>query len=137
MNKILIVDDTTSWIVFHKSLIQELYGDFFDITTAKSAMEAIDIIRRNDKIPFDVIITDLQMEDAFDGQLAGEWLTEQIKLLNFCSRTKIIMISAVYNIEMIAKRQNVECISKNMLLNNKLLMKFMFEKLMPSLNNLK
>ena len=137
MNKILIVDDSASWIVFHEHLIRELYGKFFDISVANSAMSAIEIIRKSEKIPFDLIITDLQMEDAFDGMFAGEWLVEQIKLLKYCSRTKIIMISAVYNIEMIAKRQNVECISKNMLISNKLLLKFMFEKLMPSLVNLK
>lgn len=133
MYRILITDDTRSWLFFHMGVIRELYGDVFEITTARCAMEALEIVKNNEKSPFDIIITDLQMEDAFDGELAGEWLVEQIKLIKEYSKTKIIMVSAMYNIEMIAKRQNVDYISKNMLVRNKLLMKYMFEKLIPDL----
>lgn len=136
MNKILIVDDTKSWLMFHKETITGLYGKYFDITTANSACEAVDKIRHNISDPFNIIITDLQMETDYEPKLAGEWLIEQVQSIKEYSSSKIIIISAMYNIEFIAKQYNVECLSKNLLIRNQLLMKFMFSKLMPSLNNL-
>lgn len=135
--KILIVDDTRSWLVFHRELINQLYGDLFEITTASSAQEAIDIVRHNVQNPFDLIITDMQMEDAYGSKLAGEWLVEHIKSIPEYNNTPIVVISAMYNIQHIADRLGVECISKTLLIHNKLLLKFMFEKLMPFLGNIK
>lgn len=134
--KILIVDDTKSWLVFHTELITQLYGDLFEITTADSAAEAIDIIRHNTDNPFCMVLTDLQMEMSYEPKLAGEWLVEHIKAIPEYSKTQIVVISAMYNIEHIALNLGVECISKTLLIHNKLLMKFMFEKLMPFLNKI-
>lgn len=83
--------------------------------------------------PFDVILTDLQMEFDYEPKLAGEWLVENIKNIYTYKSTHIIIISGMYNIEHIAKQLNVECISKAILIRNHNLMKFMFEKLMPYL----
>ena len=134
MNRILIVDDTKSWLLFHKEVITDLYKDYFVISFAEDAKKALDIIKHNILNPFDIIITDLQMETDFEPKLAGEWLIEQIKSIKEYNNSKIVIISAMYNIEMIAKKYNVECLSKNLLIRNKLLLKFMFEKIMPFLN---
>ena len=61
-NKILIVDDSSAWIEFHTKLIKDLYGKLFDITTASSASEALNIIKKNSDFPFALIISDMQME---------------------------------------------------------------------------
>ena len=134
--KILITDDTSSWLLFHKELIEELYGNLFEVTTASSAFEALDIIKHNTEDPFVLIITDLQMETAHEPKLAGEWLIENIREIKEYKSVNIVIISAVYNIEQIAKSYDVECISKRLLIRNKLLMKFMFEKLMPFLDKI-
>ena len=134
--RILIVDDTKAWRMFHIDLIKQLYGDTFEITVASSAAEALNMIKHNTRNPFYIILTDLQMESDYEPKLAGEWLVEQIKQIREYSFSKIIIVSAMYNIEYIAKKLEVECISKNILIGNKLLMKFMFEKLMPFLKNL-
>lgn len=134
--RILIVDDTKSWLLFHKDVIQQLYGDLFEITFANSANEALSIVRHNTVNPFALILTDLQMEMDYEPKLAGEWLIDNIKNIYEYSSVPIVIISAMYNIEHIARGLNVECISKNLLINNKLLMKFMFEKLMPFLNKI-
>ena len=134
--KILIVDDTKSWLVFHKEVIHQLYDDMFEITMVDSASEAIDIVRHNIDSPFCLIISDLQMEMSYEPKLAGEWLVEQVKNIPTYSRTPIVLISAMYNIEHIAQTLGVECISKTLLIHNKLLMKFMFEKLMPFLTKI-
>ena len=136
MNRILIVDDTKSWILFHTETIKQLYGDIFDITVAESATQAIDIVKHNIDNPFDLIITDLQMETDFEPLNAGEWLIEQVNSFSSYKNTQIVIISAMYNIEMIARKYNVECLSKTLLIRNKLLLKFMFEKLMPFLTQM-
>ena len=134
--KILIVDDTKAWLFFHKEVIRQLYGNTFNVTYALSAAEALNLVRKNIDEPYDIIITDLQMESTYEPKLAGEWLVENIKNINEYSACKIIIVSAMYNIEHIAKNMQVECISKQLLIRNKLLMKFMFEKLMPYLDKL-
>ena len=134
--KILIVDDTKSWLMFHKELINQLYNETFELTFANSANEALSIIKHNTDNPFSIIITDLQMETDYEPETAGEWLIDRIKKIREYSSTKIIIVSAMYNIEHIAKKLEVECISKTILIRNKLLMKFMFEKIMPSLKNI-
>ena len=136
-NKILIVDDTKSWISFHISIIEQLYGKIFEITAASSAFEAFNIIKSNKSVPFTLIITDLQMELNYEPLMAGEWLIQNIKTLHEYSSSNIVIISSMYNIEYIAKKYNVDCISKSMLVSNKLLMKYMLEKLMPFLDKIK
>lgn len=131
--KILIVDDTRSWQIFHKDLIQQLYGDMFEFHYASSAREGYQLVLQNADSPFDIILTDLQMEFDYEPKLAGEWLVENIKNIYSYSSTHIVIISGMYNIETIAKQLNVECISKSILVRNHNLMKFMFEKLMPYL----
>ena len=123
-------------LYFHKEVIHQLYDDMFEITMVDSASEAIDIVRHNIDSPFCLIISDLQMEMSYEPKLAGEWLVEQVKNIPTYSRTPIVLISAMYNIEHIAQTLGVECISKTLLIHNKLLMKFMFEKLMPFLTKI-
>ncbi len=134
MNKrILIADDTKVWLYLYIEIIKQLYKDTFEIQPADSASDALNIILKNKINPFGIIITDLQMENDYEPMTAGEWLIENIKRLDEYSEAKIIIISSMYNIENIAEKYNVECISKQKLINNRLLMKYMFEKLMPHL----
>ncbi len=134
-NRILIVDDSESWLMFHKTLIEELYGDLFELTLARSAEEAYNIVRQNINNPFNLIITDMQMEMMYETE-AGEWLIQRVKELSKYYACKIVIISGMYNIQAIADKYNVDCISKNILIHNKLLLKFLFEKLMPFLTKI-
>ena len=133
--KILIVDDSRSWQIFHKDLIHQLYGDMFEFYFASSATEGYQLVLLHQDSPFDVILTDLQMEFDYEPKLAGEWLVENIKNIYSYKSTHVVMISGMYNIEHIAKQLNVECISKSILVRNHNLMKFMFEKIMPYLTH--
>ena len=55
MNKILIADDTKSWLVFHEATIRNIFGNYFEITTAGCAKEALNIAKRNAANPFGII----------------------------------------------------------------------------------
>lgn len=111
MKNVLIVDDVKSWREFNSQVIKDLYGEDVTITTAASASDAYDILLTNKD--FDVIITDLQMENNYSPKHAGEWLVEQIKTFDKYKKTKIIMISASYNLRQIARNLDIECIPKS------------------------
>lgn len=112
MIRVLVADDSTGWRNFHQKMLSEI-SDEFEITICEWAKDAYEIIFQNIKTPFDLIITDLQMEGDFSPQYAGEWLVERIKELSSYNNTPIIMISATFNIKNIAENYGVECLPKS------------------------
>ena len=118
MKKILIADDVAGWIRFHKNNIEYLNIADIKIDTADSAYSALAKVEVNIDTPYDVIFTDMQMESNFLPKLAGEWLIEQIQTFEEYKNTKIVIISASPNIEQIAKKYDVEYISKFVIRNS-------------------
>ena len=111
MKKVLIVDDIKGWRDYHSYILNNLFEQI-EIHTADSAREGYDkLLEHNDK-PFDIILTDMQMEADFEPKYAGEWFVEQIKTFKNYFKTKIIIISAAYNVRHIAETLGVECIPK-------------------------
>ena len=110
MKKILIADDIKGWRDYNSNIMEELFEDA-QLVTADCAKQAYDILLTGQD--FDIIITDLQMEDDFLPKLAGEWLIEQIRTFNRYINTKIVIISASYNARHIADVMNVKCIPKS------------------------
>ena len=109
MKKVLIVDDVNGWRDYNSNIVKELFEDA-EIETVGSAQEAYDILLQEK--PFDIIITDLQMESTYEPKFAGEWLVEQIKTFSRYNNTKVVIISASYNARDIAELYGVECIPK-------------------------
>lgn len=109
--KILIVDDVKGWRDYHKNLMEEIFEEC-EIQTADSAKAGYGKILENNRTPFDIVITDMQMESDFEPDYAGEWLIKQIKTFKNYIHTKIVIISATYNIRSIAESLDVECIPK-------------------------
>lgn len=110
--KILIVDDSRSWLEYHKETLERFYGAEFAYETASSGREGYDMVYNNLKEPYKLIISDLQMEWDFEPKLAGEWFVEQVKKLKEYQNVHIIVISATYNIKTIAQRLEVNCLPK-------------------------
>ena len=110
--KILIVDDVKGWRDFHSTIVKGIFTDA-EITTAESARVGYDKLLEFNDSPFDIIITDLQMENDFEPKYAGEWFVEQIKTSKSYSKSKIVIISAAYNLKHIAEMLNVDSISKS------------------------
>lgn len=114
MKKFLVVDDMLGWRNFNSAIIEELFtNDEILIDTAESATDAYNKIVENHNNPYYAILTDLQMEEDYSPKLAGEWLVEQIKTFPKFYNTKIIIISATYNIRHIAENYGVDCIPKS------------------------
>ena len=116
--KILIVDDVAGWLRFHKNNIEYLNIDNIQIETAESAHQALSKIEISIDEPYDVIFTDMQMENNFLPKLAGEWLIEQIQMFDEYKNSKIVIISASPSIESIAKKYGVSYISKYLVRNS-------------------
>lgn len=112
MIRVLIVDDMKGWIDYHSYIISNLF-EKVEIVTATSAREGYDKLIENHDNPFNIIISDLQMENDFEPKYAGEWFIEQIRTFKNYLNTKIVIISASYNIKNIAENLNTYHISKN------------------------
>ena len=109
--KILIADDVKGWRDYHSYIMNELFENA-EIQTAESAREGYDKLLENNECPFDIIITDMQMESDFEPKYAGEWFIEQIKTFKNYKNTRIVIISAAYNIPAIAENYGVDYIRK-------------------------
>ena len=116
--KILIADDVPGWVNFHKNNIEYLGIPDISIDTANSALSALSKIETEIDSPYDVIFTDLQMESNFLPKLAGEWLIEQIQMLKEYENSKIVIISATSDINLIAKKYNVSYVPKYIIRNS-------------------
>ena len=110
--KILIVDDVKGWRDYHSYIMNELFENA-NIQTAESARDGYDMLMENNDVPFDIILTDMQMENDFEPKYAGEWFIEQIKTFKNYSKTRIVIISAAYNIPTIAENYGVDYIRKS------------------------
>jgi len=111
-NKILIVDDSRGWLEYHLDALTKIYGDKFVLETANSARVGYDMVYNNLKVPYALIISDLQMEMDFEPKHAGEWFVEQVKKMKEYNNTPIIIVSAAYNIRSIAQKLEVNCLPK-------------------------
>ena len=92
MKKVLIVDDIYGWRKYHKEVIENLL-ESVQIDLADSARVAYDLIIENNNEPYNIIITDMQMENDYEPLYAGEWLIHQIRTFKNYKNTKIIIIS--------------------------------------------
>lgn len=131
--KVLIVDDTLSWLKFNQNLIETFFPKVFDITAVQTAWEARMAAVDNLEIPYDLIITDLQMENFGDDTLAGEWLIQQLKGFKEYSKSKFLVISGMTSIKHIAERNNVAFISKPRLVSNNNALRMVIETFFPYL----
>ena len=113
MKKILVVDDMSGWRDHNTNSVYEILGNNVTIDEAESATDAYSLVLQNITKPYDIVITDLQMEDDYSPKLAGEWLIEQIKTLPQYYKTKYIIISASYNIKIIAESLGTDYIRKS------------------------
>lgn len=118
MKKVLIVDDVEGWRKFNAEAVNKILGDEVEIDIADSATSAYSLIIENTKAPYDIIVTDLQMENDYSPKQAGEWLVEQIKSLPSYYKAIIIMISASSYARIVADNNNIFYIPKSSQLNN-------------------
>lgn len=112
MKRMLIVDDSTSWRKYHEEAVRQLFGDTYEIDTADSARAGNEKLYLNEDSPYDVILTDMQMESDFLPLFAGEWFIEQVQNFPAYKNTRIFIISAANAIRLIAERYNVDYIPK-------------------------
>ena len=110
--KILIVDDIKSWRDHHFAVLRETFSDA-EFQFADSARSGYDKLLENNNAPFNLILTDMQMETDFEPKYAGEWFIEQIKTFKNYKRTKIVIVSAAYNINYIAEKYGVLYLRKS------------------------
>ena len=113
MKRILIVDDSQKWIDFHTISLTKVFAvKEIEIETVLSAREGVEKLELFQDEPFDIILTDMQMEADFLPLMAGEWFIRQIQLFKEYKNSKIVIISAAPDIAQIAARYGVDYIPK-------------------------
>lgn len=116
MKKVLVVDDSYSWREFHKNALDEIFieisEDDYQIDLAESARDGYTAVMQNNSSPYNLIISDLQMEDDFVQKYAGEWFIEQVKTFKSYTNSHIIISSGCFNIRQIAESLNVNYVPK-------------------------
>lgn len=112
MRRILIVDDSPNWVRYHESAVRNLLGNEAVIDTADCAKDGVEKLMLSIDEPYDIILTDMQMESDFLPLYAGEWFIKQIQFLKEYQNTKIIIISAAPNIKAIAENYGTDYIPK-------------------------
>ncbi len=121
MKKILVVDDMRQWRSYHKSALNLVLSDIdFELVLANSATEAYKIVLSNIENPFDLIISDLQMEEDYEPEYAGEWFVRNVQALNNYATVPKIIVSAAPNIRHIAEILGVDYLPKPTLIHNPL-----------------
>ena len=118
VKRILIAEDSREWQKFHSELLKSYEKEKLDFIISDNAKDALKLVQDNIKHPYDLILTDLQMETDFLPEFAGEWLVKQIRGYSEYKNTPIVIISATYNIGFIAHSLGVNYLSKRSLVNN-------------------
>ena len=128
--KILIVEDSPEWIQFHIKLLNELLeNDSFEIDFEMSARAGFNKVIKKPETRYDLIISDLEMEEILGEHDAGSWLIMNILKTEECKNSKILIISGSHDINQVAKEFNVDFIPKYLLSNNPEIMSYKLEEL--------
>ncbi|MFI3301197.1 MAG: response regulator [Candidatus Gastranaerophilales bacterium] len=112
MKKVLIVDDSPNWLKYHTQMINIIYYNNVKIDLANSAIEGVGCIERELDTPYDLILTDMQMEMNFLPLFAGEWFIKEVKTFKEYNNSQIIAISAATNLSEIASKYSVDFLPK-------------------------
>lgn len=115
--RFLVVDDCNDWVRFHSQNISKAMPHA-QIDIAMSGFEALNMVLGQDENYYDIILSDMQMEEVEEELYAGIWLIKRLSASAKCKNTKIIIISAVYNIKEVARNLNVNYISKSSLVSS-------------------
>jgi len=128
--KILIVEDSPEWIKFHINLLNQLFeATSLEIDFEMNARAGFNRIIKKSEIRYDLIISDLEMEEIFEESYAGSWFIRNIIKKEECKNSKILIISGSHDINLVAKEFNVDFIPKHILSKNPMVMSYKLEEI--------
>lgn len=131
--KILIVEDSPEWIKYHITLLNSFLEEgSFEIEFEMSAREGFNKVLKSHDNCYDLIISDLEMEDINGESYAGSWFIRNILKRKECENTKILIISGSPDIQRVAKDLNVDFIPKHVLSNNPIILSYKLEEILTS-----
>ena len=117
--KILIVEDTPQWIKFHTNLLNNYFeNNSCEIDFEMSARSGFNRIIENQETRYDLIMS-----------YAGIWFIRNILKRKECKNSKILIISASFDINYVAKELNVDFIAKYALSNNPMILSYKLEEM--------
>jgi len=128
--KVFIAEDSSEWLKFHIANLRGFFGeDCVEIDYSYSAMDGLRKISANSDIVYDLVISDLEMEEIIEEKYAGIYFIKRAKEFSACIDSKFIVISGSHDIEEVASLLNVDFIPKYSLSSNPLLINYKLEEL--------
>ena len=126
--RILIAEDSSEWQRFHAEQLRSYNKLNLEFDIASSARDALELAQQNINNPYDLIVSDLQMETEFLPEFAGEWFVKNLKNIKEYENTPVVLISATYNIAFIASSLGVDYLSKRSIVSSPLSYFFMLDE---------
>ena len=126
--RILIAEDSSAWQRFHAEQLRSYNKLNLEFDIASSARDALELAQQNINNPYDLILSDLQMETEFLPEFAGEWFVKNLKNIKEYENTPVVLISATYNIAFIASSLGVDYLSKRSIVSSPLSYFFMLDE---------
>ena len=126
--RILIAEDSSEWQRFHAEQLRSYNKLNLEFDIASSARDALELAQQNINNPYDLILSDLQMETEFLPEFAGEWFVKNLKNIKEYENTPVVLISASYNIAFIASSLGVDYLSKRSIVSSPLSYFFMLDE---------
>ena len=126
--RILIAEDSSEWQRFHAEQLRSYNKLNLEFDIASSARDALELAQQNINNPYDLILSDLQMETEFLPEFAGEWFVKNLKNIKEYENTPVVLISATYNIAFIASSLGVDYLSKRSIVSSPLSYFFMLDE---------
>lgn len=126
--RILIAEDSSEWQRFHAEQLRSYNKLNLEFDIASSARDALELAQQNINNPYDLILSDLQMETEFLPEFAGEWFVKNLKNIKEYENTPVVLISAAYNIAFIASSLGVDYLSKRSIVSSPLSYFFMLDE---------
>ena len=126
--RILIAEDSSEWQRFHAEQLRSYNKLNLEFDIASSARDALELAQQNINNPYDLILSDLQMETEFLPEFAGEWFVKNLKNIKEYENTPVVLISATYNIAFIASSLGVDYLLKRSIVSSPLSYFFMLDE---------
>lgn len=126
--RILIAEDSSEWQRFHAEQLRSYNKLNLEFDIASSARDALELAQQNINNPYDLILSDLQMETEFLPEFAGEWFVKNLKNIKEYENTPVVLISATYNIAFVASSLGVDYLSKRSIVSSPLSYFFMLDE---------
>jgi len=131
--KIFIAEDAFEWIKFHIFHLKSFLGeDCVEINYAFSSAEGLRKISEKVDYTYDLVISDLEMEELSEEKYAGINFIKRARGFLPCKNAKFLIVSGSHDIKEVASLLGVDFLPKYSLSSNPSLINYKIEEMLKT-----